>query len=608
MLKSIFKMQWNSIRAKISVIFIFVITALMISSGTVLYFIFSDILQKQIIHDLDQVMLQNKINIDNLMNSVDQATMLLYADTTIADVLQSPVSSAVEINRSTTTVNNQLIKYIYIPLSKTLTSYTATFFLSDETALAASISSMSGFDYGVYNNHAVISQEWYKNTIKHDGAMYCFTIEGDKRHIYMSRLIKNQSFNQPGIGISAIKDFGIVVIGFDVSQLERQLSDVKLTPSSIILLGDEKGQVIYDSDTGTPVNNLKQYPFTAADGGGKSNNNYVASYNNHRYIINIKALEYGWNLVSMISMSDVYGRISIIRYTILLTTILSILVGTLLVTYISGSISKPIKILATVMKGIRNKYSTDISLESPSKDEVGTLYESFNDMMIRINDLISEVYKSGLREKDSELKALQAQINPHFLYNTLDSVNWMALGAGLDDITIMISSLSSILRYSIKNANQFVSISEEIDQVKNYINIQKIRYNNQFYTDFSFEPEIMQCKIPKLILQPLVENALIHGLEKSGRRGCITLSGVISGSNILLSVSDNGAGTDVEQLNAYLEGIETSVHNSDGYGIKNVNSRIKLRFGNSYGLRYEANSNGEGITAVISLPLDDTMC
>jgi two-component system sensor histidine kinase YesM len=214
---------------------------------------------------------------------------------------------------------------------------------------------------------------------------------------------------------------------------------------------------------------------------------------------------------------------------------------------------------------------------------------------------MNAVYISKIKEKDSELKALESQINPHFLYNTLDLVSWLALLDGNERIATLVSSLSDMMRYNIKNNNKLVTIAQEIEHIKNYMNILFIRHNDKFDINIDIPAQLTSVKIPKLILQPLVENSILHGFQTMSKKGYISIKGNIENSNIIITVEDNGIGANPDSLNAFLFGDNDSNIHTDSYGIKNVHERIRLNFGEAYGLSYKKNDS-TGITAIITLP------
>lgn len=394
---------------------------------------------------------------------------------------------------------------------------------------------------------------------------------------------------------------GVIVFRFDISQLGKQISSAELTPSTKIFLIDGDGKILYSKNEADLQTSITKYFSTSRLGGYTDSKTENIRYAGKDYITSINTLKYGWYLIAMIPQSDISNRISVILKIIIFTVISSLFLGVALCILLSKSITEPIKKLAVTMKSIKIREYFDISMEPPSSDEVGTLYESFNSMIKRINQLVEDNCRSIKIQKETELKALQAQINPHFLYNTLDSINWLALDRGEDDIMTMVSSLANIMRFNIRNPETLVTINEELSNVKNYIAIQSMRYENNFEITYDFQPGVLEKKCPKLMLQPLVENAIIHGTEKAVVKGIIAVNGRINGDKIEISVKDNGPGTNVKVINSYLTGGKTSLKNSDGFGIKNVDQRIKIHFGENFGLYYSLNDCG-GVTCTVSIP------
>ncbi|MEG0491650.1 MAG: histidine kinase, partial [Clostridia bacterium] len=207
----------------------------------------------------------------------------------------------------------------------------------------------------------------------------------------------------------------------------------------------------------------------------------------------------------------------------------------------------------------------------------------------------------GVKAKELELIALQAQINPHFIYNALDSINWLALCDGNDDIAEIVSALASIMRYSIQNPNGRVPLSAELTHVENYINIQSKQSRHPIGISFDIDKTYLTFEMPKFLIEPLVENCVIHGLRNVLENGKINISCHQEQGLLILEVSDNGIGADAELLNRYLTGAVASLAHSDGFGIQNIDERIKLHYGKGYGLCFAPNQGG-GLTARITLP------
>ena len=220
--------------------------------------------------------------------------------------------------------------------------------------------------------------------------------------------------------------------------------------------------------------------------------------------------------------------------------------------------------------------------------------------------LLEEIAHSRVLNKEMEFKALQAQINPHFLYNALDTINWMAHKEGKDDICDMVSAVSNLLRISISNKEAVFTVEKELRYVKDYLYIQKTRYRNRFEVVFDIAPEIYQQLIPKLTIQPLVENAIVHSVEVSREKAELTVKGHRDGDVVLICVSDTGVGMSEETRKALLmepgsadrQNINTA---HTGLGVYAVHQRLKYLFGEGYGLAVQS-SPGEGTCITIRIP------
>lgn len=269
----------------------------------------------------------------------------------------------------------------------------------------------------------------------------------------------------------------------------------------------------------------------------------------------------------------------------------------------SGMVSSRIERLTHFMQEVQEG-SMDMQMESDDRDEIGMLYRGFGSMMKRIRTLINEVYLSKITQKEAELKALQAQINPHFLYNTLDSIIWMA-ETNDSNIVAMTEALAKLFRISLNKGNEEISLERELEHVKNYLIIQSMRYADKFTYEISAEPGVERCRTIKLILQPIVENCIYHGIKKKRGTGKITIRAYRREQNLIIEVSDDGCGMPEEICRKILsDEIESENISGSGIGVKNVNERIQLRFGKKYGLSYSS-EEGIGTTVTYVLPYNE---
>jgi two-component system, sensor histidine kinase YesM len=233
------------------------------------------------------------------------------------------------------------------------------------------------------------------------------------------------------------------------------------------------------------------------------------------------------------------------------------------------------------------------------KDEIGLLNNSFIDMTKRLNQTIHDKYDLEIKQKEVELTILHSQINPHLLYNTLESIYWRTTIEGDSESAEMIHDLSMLMRIGLSRGKTLIQISEELNHVEAYIRLQQKRYNYSFTINWDIEEATKEYLIPKVVLQPLVENAIIHGIRNMEQDGQLWVSIKTVDNELKIVVEDNGYKlTDISKLTKIL----TDIHPNEGYGIINVNKRIKLHFGESFGLSYELREAG-GTRAIIIIPI-----
>lgn len=277
------------------------------------------------------------------------------------------------------------------------------------------------------------------------------------------------------------------------------------------------------------------------------------------------------------------------------TILICILAAVLAYFITSGMVSGRIERLTCLMQEVQEG-SMDMQMESDDRDEIGMLYRGFGSMMKRIRTLINEVYLSKITQKEAELKALQAQINPHFLYNTLSLINWKALAAGEEDISRMTLALSTFYRTALNRGRNVLQVEAELSNTRAYLEIQSMLHDGDFDYEIEAQPEILQCESLNLILQPLVENAIHHGIEeKTDGRGKITVRGWKEDNCVWFMVEDNGVGMEQKVADKIL------TMESKGYGVRNVDERIRLCYGEKYAMKVES-VVGKGTKMTIHFP------
>jgi len=235
-------------------------------------------------------------------------------------------------------------------------------------------------------------------------------------------------------------------------------------------------------------------------------------------------------------------------------------------------------------------------------EEIEVLNKSFNQMVEKIGNLVEDIHTEELNLRAAELRVLQEQINPHFLYNTLDSIIWMAEGKKNEEVVLMTASLARLLRQSISIENELVTIGQEVEYVRSYLTIQKMRYKDKLEFEINVDPSINSVHIVKLVLQPIVENAIYHGLKYKESKGMLTVNGYQKDGNAVIEIADDGVGMDEETLNRIFEKHKVN-YRSNGVGVYNVQRRLSMYYGKEYGLSYKS-EKGKGTTVTVVIPIE----
>lgn len=428
-------------------------------------------------------------------------------------------------------------------------------------------------------------EEWVRKTRAAGGKFVLTENEGaDRTFLRLSKVILSDDRD--------MRDLALLEVNIDVQILSTRLNQISVQKGLVYLL-DDQGRI------------LLPYSHYHQDGNerfGEARSGAFIDRNKHMVIIR-PIHTVGWRVAADVPMREILAAGSALRGHVMAISAVAIAAVLLLAIYFSTYISRPVIHISQVMNQVREG-DLDIRIDSSRQTgEMKTLYQSFNYMMDMIGDLIQEVYVAKIREKQSELAALQAQINPHFLYNTLDSINWMAIRYGARDIQKMVVSLATMLRYSLNNGQNLIAVQDEIKQVQSYINLQQIRFENCFESEIRIQEEMNSCIIIKLLLQPLVENAIIHGFDEGQyENGHLTITGEIESGHMVFRVMNDGHQADLEVIQRILYPAEDVKPKS--YGIKNVNDRLRHQYGEEYTLQYRI--QGDLTVAVIRIPLEKT--
>ena len=314
-----------------------------------------------------------------------------------------------------------------------------------------------------------------------------------------------------------------------------------------------------------------------------------------------KSKRTGWTVVGAVYTSELLKNNEQAQMWYLLVASILLLAVIGISSIISREITKPIRSLRDSMRKVQNG-QFDTHVEVITENEIGSLGRSFNLMTSEIQALMEQNVYEQKQKRKSELKALQAQINPHFLYNTLDSIIWMSEAGENDEVVEMTSALARLLRQSISNDKEEVELEKEIEYVKNYLTIQKMRYKDKLEFFIYVDPRVAHVPIIKLVLQPLVENAIYHGIKYKETKGNLKIYARPVDGRVEIVVADDGIGMD-EDVMEHIFDEHRKEQKRNGVGVPNVQKRLKLQYGSEYGIRYES-VKGAGTKAVITIPVD----
>lgn len=407
----------------------------------------------------------------------------------------------------------------------------------------------------------------------------------------MVRQVTDSMFNPYGVLLFEIKE------GF----LKNALNELNFGANSVALIINSEGEIISNSGKeqetqkgSTYLNNILKH---------KEKNGYftLSEEGSNNLVVYDTIKVNGWRLVVIVpalSLNEDAAMVKTIVFNaVLVSIILSIIVALWMVFLITSPITKMVQLMKRAQNG-----DLQVRFNAKYNDEIGVLGKSFNNMLQGIQNLMDQVNEERQLKVEAELRALQAQINPHFLYNTLDSIYWTARFGDSNDAAEMAASLADLFRLSLNKGSDITTVEKEIEHVKSYLKIEKLRFGEKFDYEIKADESLLSLPMPKLILQPLVENSILHGLYEKDEKGYIHVSVYKDDVNLILAVTDNGIGMDVEELERGLFEVKVHDRKSNGYALSNVYKRIKMRYGDTGRMEFFSQPNVDTTVRVI-IPL-----
>jgi two-component system sensor histidine kinase YesM len=524
-------------------------------------------------------------NIDTYMNELNLLTLMPYQSPEILKYLAD---------------GQQSDPILSFNARVTLEDFTKRVFANGRVDISGlTLFRMAGGTYTVmseeqpnYSLKNVENEPWYEKVSKTGKVVYIGTFNKNaldtENQVY--------SFSRKIRSVETGKVLGYLVLDVDKSIIRNKMEAISNDNKNILIV-DNEGSIVYKSmEYVIDSDKVLQYKGAGTVVYKQSKDTELLSYYTSPFT--------GWTMMEMVPLTTLLQDTVKVRNYIILIGVVCLFLAVLISTALSVRITNPISELRNLMKKVVLG-DLNVSIPISSRDEIGQLSQSFNIMVSKLSDLGYRLYESEIREKNAQISALQSQINPHFLYNTLGSISMYAEIQGNREVVKMTNNLSKLLRYSINSHQSQVPLEMELEHVKGYMAIQQIRFEDKIQFHIDIEPELLDYSVIRFILQPIVENSIVHGIDKGNGYGTIVLKGKKQDDHMLITIQDDGAGMTAVQLQSLLDKKFTftdSEEGAGGHGLMNVHRRIILRYGNQYGIKIESNLH-QGTNISLTLPL-----
>lgn len=388
---------------------------------------------------------------------------------------------------------------------------------------------------------------------------------------------------------------GVVLIDLNLKIFDDIIESVALANGGFVYIIDDEDNIVY-----SPVNNIV-YRIQPKWINDYERSKVVEIKDTYYKIIMHKSNYIDWRVVGVFSLNDTLRPVREMQMLIIGFSVILVLLLFFLAFFMASSITKPIDKLKGLMKKAEEG-ELDISFKSNYDDEISQLGKSFNKMIESMKNLINLVYVEHKQKRKAELEIFKAQIKPHFLYNTLDTIHWLIKENKNKEAIVVLKALTKLFRISLSKGNEQITIKDELKHVESYLVIQMVRYSDKFTYSIDCDKDIEGLKVTKLILQPLVENAIYHGVKEKRGMCKIRITVKVENDMIIMVVHDDGVGISEKKLKYLNEVLERNAEKTNQYGLVNVNERIKLTYGEVFGVILESKL-GEGTRSIVKHPI-----
>lgn len=562
--------------------------------GIFIYFYSSKMVEKDFIDNSNKYLKQIAKNLDDDLRHLEMITMMAFTDRNVREVLRSDNKTASEDMRNRYSAMEQFLSNISI-LRKDISG---VYIFSNRSVYYQYL-----YDLGVDFEYKYKEDEWYKETVRKGGTV---VLTGTHKP-YQRKNSSDYVFSLSRAIVDTVNGemLGVILIDANFRLISELGDSMAESGKGWIVITDEKGDVVYSPDRSQLTKKIDM-DVTLLN---KVTGNTLINSEKGNLFMNFITSDYSnWKIIQFIPQSYVYRTTGVIGIFILLTALALVILTVVLSFFVSRTISKPVASINYTLQRIgRGDFNQSSSIQR--EDEIGQLARGVNEMAINLKELVRRVSLAQLKQKEAELKSLQNQINPHFLYNTLNSIQMMAKINKQEKIAQMADDLGMLFKISLNKGKDTVRLKQEFEHVELYIKLQQIRYKDKIRYFVNAAADIMDYYTIKLILQPIVENAIYHGLEKKSGKGTLKIEAMKNDGYIIIRVEDDGVGIPGEQLEMLrgaLDGRGEYDPKMMNIGIKNVNERLKLYFGEEFGLQLDS-VYGRGTAVTIRLPLIDNM-
>ncbi|MBI9108985.1 MAG: sensor histidine kinase [Spirochaetales bacterium] len=527
--------------------------------------------------------------IDSYIGNMEKLADAVIEDNEIQFFLENPEAAGIN---TLTSIESRLAAYIFArgDLAGILIAGTDGTLLKGEP------------DTEVNPWSVIADQPWYKEAVDAEGRTAVSTS-------YVQNVLKGKyswvvSLSRSIFSAEDGRLLGVLLIDLKFNRINELCRSLVVGRRSYDFILDKDGnyvfhpmqQLVYSEIRSEPVGEILKM---------LEENDRETYFDGEHYFTAAASALTGWHIVNVTYRGDITTNWQWVQLSYAAIGLVLFIVVGLFTNKLASGITKPVRKLQEIMKSVESgEFHLVGKIEGT--DEIRELAREYDIMVTRIRELMQENIMEQELKRKSDLKALQAQINPHFLYNTLDSIIWMGEMKQHREVVQMTSALSKLFRISISKGRELITITEEISHVQSYLTIQEMRYKDKFRYLLDIDPDIHDLIILKITLQPLVENAIYHGIKEVDHQGFIRITGRREGDDIIFEVSDNGKGMNQQQLVELIEGVtaadeKRSRLSRQGLGVRNVHERIRIYFGEGYGLSF-ASEEGKGTVITVRLP------